>query len=561
MDIKKLVRKILSEQPDDEVAPIPQPQLTRLQRDFLSNLTTKWREEYPKLTDEVALETYLAYRKALPSIQNPKNYAVAGFILRGKGRYTFNDLKDISNVRLNDLVVFLLDYSNVRINLGDDLDDEEKEKRKLDAIFNESPPEKGKGGITPQKIELSKTMWEGNFNIIVDEDNFRVYEVNTRQQSNRMGYYYQEKLRELVTYNVDNNRPKTSISPWCLVGRSTDQTVYYKGRSIINGVGNAYTGYRSDNSLYFVIDESKDLFGYQGEYYIGVVLAGRDGKYQLASMYNGEYNISPEDLYKIYPKLRGKLDLLKYNTYDMNAETNDGTPLNIVDRMNETEGSDLAFWLQGPDEKSQYINAGRYLKNPKSWETMSDDLRTLYITNINRESALARVSTDEFMRAIVKSGNVWKGRLDYKLKQLNFAGIGYLAENFMKREFAPDFIGKKNSYIKIYKSKTTNKYGIYDLNNVSWIEKDGISYEPEFIKHVLMAPEGDLIDNETDKFYTVCEFISPSNKFYTLSDIDDEDFVVYILSEKKYQELRQKIDDQQGGIDDENDIDIAEVEK
>ena len=70
--------------------------------------------------------------------------------------------------------------------------------------------------------------------------------------------------------------------------------------------------------------------------------------------------------------------------------------------------------------------------------------------------------------------------------------------------------------------------------------------------------KGDLLDNDTDKFYTVCEFASPNNKFYTLSDVDDDDFKVYILSEKKYRELRQKIDDQQGGIDDENDIDIGE---
>jgi hypothetical protein len=170
----------------------------------------------------------------------------------------------------------------------------------------------------------------------------------------------------------------------------------------------------------------------------------------------------------------------------------------------------------------------------------------------------SRVSTDEFMRAIVKSGNVWKSRLDYKLRQLNFDGIGYLAENFMKREFAPDLIGKKNSNIKIYKSKATNKYGIYDLNNVSWVKKDGLNYEPEYTKIVLRAPEGDLLDNDSDKIYTVIEFTSPSNKFYTLSDVDDDDFNVFILSEKKYRELRQKIDDQQGGIDVENDIDIGE---
>jgi hypothetical protein len=457
-------------------------------------------------------------------------------------------------------LTFLLEISKFRIALGPNVTDEEREKLRLDKIFNEKT-DRGVSGITPEKIAESKQMWESDENLIIKEENFRVYVIRTRQQSVRMGYYYQEKLRELLIHNIDNGVGRTrTVSPWCLVGRSVGQTVYYKNQEIISGVSNAYTGYRRENALYYIIDESKDLFGPNGEYYIGVVLAGKNGRFQVASMYNGEYNISPQDLFKIYPKLGGEnLSKLTYFEFDLEAETNDTEqPITIVDRMNETEGSPYAFWLQGPDEKSQYITAGNYLKNPKSWETMTDDLRNEYITTITEENALAKVATDEFMRAIIKSGNVWRSRLDYKLKQLEFSGVAYLAENFMKLEFAADFTGKKNPNIKIYKSIRTGKNGIYNLNELNWLEKDGKSYEPEFTKHVIPLPEGELEDFTNDKIYHIVEYVSPNTRFYTLSDMDDNNNVVYIMSERKYYELREKMESGDNSIDDGNDVDIAE---
>jgi hypothetical protein len=558
MDIKKIVRKILLEQEGGEVAPNQQPQLTKAQKEFLASLIKKWRQDAPTITDEQAMEIYLKYREVIPLIKNESQQSVYSFIERGQGKYTINDLRDISNVNIHDLLSFLLEIVKFRISIGGNLTDSEMENMRIDAIFNKRT-DKGTDGITPEKIELSKQMWENEKNLIINEDNFRVYWVPDKLFALRLGYYYQEKLRELMVHNVDNNVNRQSVNPWCIASRNMAQSVYYKNKEIINGVSNAYGMYRRTDSYYFIIDESKDLFGSNGEYYFGALLADSRNSFQLASMYNGQKHISHENLLKIYPKLNGHLDKFVYHKYDESAENNDGKPISILDRINEQEGSPYAFWLQGPDEKSQYINDNRIIRNPKSWKSLSDELRIEYITRMRDDDVLSKVNTYEFMRTIIKSGNVWKGKLNYKLVTLGFsAGIGYLAENLMIREFALDFTGKKNSNIKIYKSKTTKKYGIYNLDVPDWLEKDGISYEPLYTKNILKAPYGDLFDDENNKEYIVTEFQSPSAKFYTLTDFDDigRNFDVFILSEKKYNELREKVEEQ--GMNDENDVDISE---
>lgn len=571
MDIKKIIREVLLEQEDGEAAPNPQPQLTRAQREALASLTEKWRQEVPSLTDDQAMEIFLKYRKILPALVNPKQPAINAFIVRSNGKYGFNDLRDISNVTLKDFLTFLLEYDKFRILLGPNVTDSEQEELKLDRIFNEKPANRGVGGITPEKIETSKKMWYGTENLVIQENGFRVYWVPNNKFSVRMGYFYQEKLRELLQHNVDNQVGKIydiyrndnfgstryNANPWCLVSRSSDQMVYYKNEELVKAVSNAYSMYRHEYSYYYVIDESKDLFGQGGEYYIGAILAGKNGDFQVAPMYNGQYNISTENLLKIYPQLTGHLDKMIYHKYNEKNELNDSQPISILDRINEQEGSPYAFWMQGPDEKAQYINDGRILRKGKSWDTLVDDLRNEYINRITGTNALSRIDNDEFMRAIIRSGNKWKNTLNHHLVTKGLPGISYLAENFMVREFVLDFTGMKNSNIKIYKSKVTGKYGIYDLNNLGWMEKDGKTYEADFTKRVLPLPEGELEDFTNNKIYDVVEFASPSAKFFTLNDIDGKNDVVYILSERKYHELRDKLDND-GGVDDENDIDIAE---
>lgn len=565
MDIKKLIRKFLLEQ---EV-PNLEPQLTRAQRELFTRLANKWRETYPEMTDEFAMAVFKAYRESLPLIKDETQPEVRSFILRGNGKYTINDLRDGNKVNIKDLLTFLKEFKKFQEEIGGGKNDRDAEEEQLKQIFSEN-----KAKPTEKKIEASKAMWEGNDNLVINEGDFRVYSVNTREEAIRMGYYYQEKLRELVSHNVNNNKQPTttyrhSVSPWCVVSRGDDQSINENGRMIINSVSNMYPTYRERSYggsyfFYFVIDESKDLFGPQGNYYISTIMAVDGGGYLIASMYNGERNATSDELYNIYPQLRGNLGELVFKPFDRKKEVGDNVPKSILEIINEQEGSPNAFWMQGPDEKTAFINAGGQLKNPKSWETMTNELREQYINSIQIHDATQKIGSEEFMRAVMKSGVSWKNKLNRRMQQIGTSGIGFLADNFMNRDYRPDFFGKKNPNVRIYRGNNTNKYGIYDIDEGSWVSKDGVEYFAEFTKNILKKPESILFDSESNQKYVVVEFVSPSAKFYTLSNIKDKDnWSVFILSEKKYRELREKIDAQVGdvnapGLDNTNDIDMGE---
>jgi hypothetical protein len=574
MDIKKIIRQFLLEQEGEEIAP-QQPQLTKQQREFFDRLSSKWKQENPELTDDEAMKTFVEYRKALSLIKDETQPEVKSFLFRGNGKYTINDLRTPNKVSLQDLLDFLLELTRFRLKIGDGNENVNLEKQRIDNIFSEKVGRGGVGSITPKKIEESKKMWEGQQNLVINEGDFRVFEINTQQEAQRFGYYYQEKLKELLTYNVDNqvgpltdmyrpegdygNMPRTrySATPWCVFSRGDDQKVSYKGTLLVNPIGNMYTSYRNNSFFYVVIDESKDLFAPGGEYYISTIMATRDGGYKIASMYNGEYNVSQQELLKIYPKLLGHFDTFNYKQFDRNAETDTNVPRNITDIINENEGSPNAFWMQTIDTKRAFIEAGGFLKNTKSWEAMSNDLRKEYIDSLTDHDARQKISTEEFMKVIFKSGVALKQRLDNKLKALGFSGIGYLADDFMKVEYGPDFYGKKNNLIRIYKNKRTKLYGIYNVNEGAWLNRNGIEYEAEFTLRSLPKSE-DVFDDENDKIYTVNEFVSPNAKFYTLTDMDDNDYKVYILSEEKYRELKEKLGNDGGQPDFETDADIGE---
>jgi hypothetical protein len=583
MDIKKIIRQFLLEQPDGEVAPNaanPQPQLTKQQRETYERFASKWKEQVPELTDEQMMKIFLEFRKALTLVKDETQPEVSAFLIRGNGKYNINDLRTPNKVSLQDLLDFLLELTRFRIKIGDNEGGDEAarlEKQRLNNVFNEKVDGGKKGSITPKKIEESKKMWEGQQKLVINEGDFRVYEINTQEEAERFGYYYQEKLRELVIHNIDNqvgqlidiyrpredyaNQPRTryDVTPWCVFSRDDDQTVRYNNRMIINPIRNQYSSYREGGaSFYVVIDESRNMFASGGEYYISTILARNTGIFEIASMYNGEYKRTEEELLQIYPKLQGHFDVFKFKTFDRNAETDANVPLNITDIINENEGSPNAFWMQTIDNKRAFIEANGFLRKVKSWGTMSNDLRKEYIDLIHDHDVTQKISNEEFMKAIFNSGAALKKRLDDRLKAIGFTGIGYLTDNFMRADYRPNFYGKKNNAIRIYKNIKTNKHGIYDTNEGAWINRDGIEYDAEFTKNVLPYPDGDLEDFTNDKMYTVIEFVSSKTKFYALNDMDDKGEIVYIMSETKYRELSEKLKNEEENANVEDDADIAE---
>lgn len=571
MDIKKIVRRILLEQPADENVPNPVPQLSKAQKELFTRLSNKWRETYPEMTDEYAMAAFIAYRESLPLIKDETQPEVRSFILRGDGKYTINDLRDGNKVNIKDLLTFLKEFKKFNEEIDGGEEKVDGEKKRLDDIFNT----KGQG-ITEYKIEESKKMWEGEKNLLINEGDVRVYSINTKEDSMRFGYYYQEKLRELVTHNVDTQRGRIidiyrdpmdrhgiaitrySVTPWCVFSRGDGQKVLYNNNMIINPIGNMYTSYRGHSFFYVVIDESKNLFGPGGEYYISTIMKRSDGGFKIASMYNGEYNVSTDELIKIYPQLNGHFDEFTFRPFDRTVEVNDNVPLTILEIINEQEGSPNAFWMQGPDEKSAYINAGGQLKNPKSWETMTNELREQYINSIQLHDARQKIGSEEFMRAIIKSGTKWKNTLNRRMVTIGTSGIGYLADDFMKANYGPDFFGKKNNNVRIYKNKHTKKCGIFNIEDGEWVTKDGITYDAEFMMRPLSS-DHDIFDDENDKMYMVIEYNSPNNpSFYILRDMDETGYDVYILSQRKYRELREKLLNQENETDIGNDADLGE---
>lgn len=567
MDIKKIVRKFLLEQPDGDApqeTPKPAQQLSKAQRELFTRLITKWRETFPEMTVEDALLIFNKYREALPQIKDESVQAVKAFLYRGNGKYTINDLRDASKVDIKDLLSFLLEFKKFRFKPGGEGEGEkiDPEVARMNTTFRENGAK-----ITEGKIEASKSMWESQENLVIDEGDFRVYSVNTMEDAKRYGYYYQDKLKELILNNIKTKKHPTDALPWCVFSRGDDQTVSINGKLIIKSVSNQYRYYRQTPkySFYVVIDESRDLFGPGGEYYIGTIMRTSQGSFLLSSMYNGEYNISEGDLIRKYPKLNGHLDKLIYKEFDSKVEVDSEVPLTILDIVNEQEGSPNAFWMQGPDEKEEYINQGGYLRNPKSWSTLSNDLRETYINSIVAGNTAQKVATEEFFRSIVESGIGWKNKLDRRLKILGKTGIGYLADNFMKENYGPDFYGMKNQNIRIYKRHRTTYFGIYDVEDGDWVTKDGITYDCTFTKNILRKPDNLLLDRQTKIHYLVTEFESSEGKFYILKNIKEvgKNFNVYMMSEKKYRELREKLEsetegDEYQGLDDTNDVDIAE---
>jgi hypothetical protein len=579
MDIKKIIRQFLLEQPDGEVAPNaanPQPQLTKQQRETYERFASNWKKQVPELTDEQMMKIFLEFRKALTLVKDETQPEVSAFLIRGNGKYNINDLRTPNKVSLQDLLDFLLELTRFRIKIGDNGGGDEAarlEKQRLNNVFNEKVDGGKKGSITPKKIEESKKMWEGQQKLVINEGDFRVYEINTQEEAERFGYYYQEKLRELVIHNIDNQvgpitniyrpmespRIRYSATPWCVFSRGRDQSVRYNNQMIINDIDNQYSRYREGGaSFYVVIDESRNMFSPGGEYYISTILAMRDGRFQIASMYNGEEKISEEELLIMYPKLQGHFDVFNFKTFDRNAETDANVPLNITDIINENEGSPNAFWMQTVDNKIAFIEANGFLRKVKSWATMSNDLRKKYIDLINDHDVTQKISNEEFMKAIFNSGAALKKRLDDRLKAIGFTGIGYLTDNFMRADYRPNFYGKKNNAIRIYKNIKTNKHGIYDTNEGAWINRDGIEYDAEFTKNVLPYPDGILSDITNKKKYVVVEYTSSNAKFYSLNDTKDKNDIVYIMSERKYLELSEKLKNEEENANVEDDADIAE---
>lgn len=501
-------------------------------------LMNKWRETFPKLTNEQGEYIYKRH-DAIKGQIKPNNPAVITFLRRydgnfGNPKFELKDITDITKLNIKFLIEFLEEFGNFNLDIEDNenIDKENKEKE-IASIFAREGKEP-----TNDKIEISKSFWYDTSNALINEDNFRIYEIMNQAQSIRMGYYYQQI--HLKNYLERKNKGQYTNAPWCVTWRekykeyeNRDENGKGIGASLFEHGSNMYGTYRisHNRTFYFIIDESKDMFD---KYYMSALQIDNVGNFKLTSLLNdGDFNKTWDEIVEIYPKLGQYRDLIKFRKMSQDEiETK-----SIIDVINENENSPNYFARQSSRRKEEYIDALGTLKKPESWESMPSTLKDKYIDVMTSADAYQRFSNFEFLKSVLNTPGIFK-KLEDKLRRLGLGkGIGYIVDNIMKTEYKRYRTSANNVNRVIYTDKgSESKYGIFNNLKGYWDEYDGVQYTPEYRQGIT-----DFIIDKNNNQYLLEEY-QHNNKFYVLTPYDelDKELTGYFLSEKEWNNIKHK---------------------
>lgn len=444
-------------------------------KNLFFKLMSEWKKTYPSLTDEQGEMLFNRHEEVRKQI-NPTNPSVLSFLSRydgqfGTKKYELQDLPDISKFEIKDLIEFLQEFGRLNLSLDNDESNKPEEKEEeLKKIFSENGVQK-----TNEKIEASRQMWMDPSSALINEGDLRVYEILNQEQSIRMGYYYQS----IHLQNYILNEGKKMNSPWCVTWRGRDVKEYKTdengkriGAPLFSHQGNMYRSYRvsEKRTFYFVIDESKPN---TDQYHLSALQIERNGTYRLTSMFNNGDNVmSWDQIVSIYPELTNHQDKIRPREMD----EDEITTLSIVDRITEIPNSPNEFSRQNPNVKEQYIDARGTLKQPKSWETLSTDLRIKYVDLMETNDAFQRFSNFEFLKTVLKTEG-FSAKLDRKLKILGIQeGVPYLVNNVMK-SFVKGRASLDNPNIRLLYNKDRQKFGLHNTTTLDWVNLNGVEYD------------------------------------------------------------------------------------
>lgn len=490
-------------------------------------LLNKWFGQNP--TDEQKEKTEKLYNR-FSEIQNglsTKRPQVISFLTRFDGNHGYplfkpEFIKDIKQYSLQQITSLIDEYTDDEV-----------------VVPNQDVFSGKDTSPTTEKIDASKNMWFSPESAIVNEDGFRVYDIKDQKMSVRYGYYVEQ---------INKNIPGSNF-PWCVTWRQDQNRT------------NMWGNYRSQGrSFYFVIDESKPT---SDRYYLSALQRDtntRDG-YVLTSVKNdGDQPMPWDSIVAIYPKLSNYKDLISVKQYS----TDELQEKNIVGQINENPGSPYEFRRLERQLKRAYINNQGTLKRPESWQSMDEKLRELYISVTTQGSIVDRFSNYEFVNEVKKVGSDFT-LLDNKVKALGKqSGVGYILDHLMQREFKVARTSLDNKNIRMYESKQTNKFGLYNSKKLSWVEKNGITYDPLYSEVDVSA----YFDEEGNAY--IVETFSKSNEinnesFFCIFPQDGSSTSGHFLSFSAWNKLKEKLspDDDMTltDFDKESDIDIKEMYK
>lgn len=380
-------------------------------------------------------------------------------------------------------------------------------------------------------FEKSKELWFGTRHLIFEDDGFRVYNIPDQATSIAFGWYLYY-IRYTYNYRGSN---------WCTTTPSSN---------------NFFQSKRGDRSFYFVIDESKfpettdnqNQSTSDGPYFYLSALQIMSpnnydrAQYKVSGIHNpGEPSYDRENLLRLYPKLAPLLDTdkLQYIPWSQNDQLGGGKNIDPISRINEREGDEYEFAVRPPNEKLEYINRqGAVLRKAKSWRSMNEAMKKQYsFATLTRDNMYDKFSNSELFKALSQAE---RKTLDNRINIVrpNEGGIKLIIKNIMQNDFYVDErLSLDKDYISLYKSRSSGKFGIYNLREDNWVNFDGITFDDEYNQ----ISERPYKTNDGKRFFAIIYSRSstPDNtSFYVLLPVTGNKIDGYFVSAGKWEELK-----------------------
>jgi len=261
-----------------------------------------------------------------------------------------------------------------------------------------------------EQLQDAKDRWTRPENQIINEGNFIVYKIESKNESIALG-----SIQRVLKKMRDQDGNHNGNAYWCTTVPLND-----KGRS------NLWTTYRPARAFYYVWDQSKEV---TDPLYCSSIQTinpnDGNGPYTFVDLYNDtKPNQSWEQIVERYPQLNGKQDLLPYFGTTP-KEREDLT----IDSITMTPGDKYYFGTIPKSYQFAYVDSGRHVKKVRAFLTMDPQIRKLYVdktTKTNNDLTTRFICDDpndpfgilEILRLQTKPENLYK-YLDNKILKTN----------------------------------------------------------------------------------------------------------------------------------------------
>lgn len=327
----------------------------------------KWIEDNPGLTEAEATEGIEFFREIK---DNLRPYHPYGFRDQG-GRHWVN-IPEITSIVLRfpemepilskvDLMKDIKNYPWEVISYYMDLLQEtEQENEEVNLV-----PGLEKR-TTEEKLEEAKQVWYDNPANIIDENNFKVRKINSKQQAIIYG-----SIQRILRKKRDELGQKRGNLYWCVTVPPNTS-----GRS------NLWTNYRPggpyEQGFYFVWDLERDE---TDPFYFCSVnpYPERQGGFSVVDLYNETVTMQWSDVERNIPKLRGKENLFPY--YGTTKEEKTAITL---DAISTQKGHKNYLGTLENRYKMQYVDSGRHINNVELFSTLPPEARNLYVAKTTK---------------------------------------------------------------------------------------------------------------------------------------------------------------------------------